>query len=47
MNRISYLEKDLIEKYANNNASSVNKTVIENNKIIETERGNSSPSSNS
>ena len=58
-NRISNLEKDLIEKDAiinlllkqksetNNNTSSVNKAVTENDKILETERGNSSPSSNS
>ena len=31
----------------NNNTSSVNKTVTEDDKILETERGNSSPSSNS
>ena len=31
----------------NNNTSSVNKTVIEIDEILETERGNSSPSSNS
>ena len=31
----------------NNNTSSVNKTVIETDEILETERGNSSPSSNS
>ena len=30
----------------NNNTSSVNKTVIEIDEILETERGNSSPSSN-
>ena len=29
------------------NTSSVNKTVTENDEILETERGNSSPSSNS
>ena len=56
---ISNLEKELIEKDAiinfllkqknetNNNTSSVNKTVTENDEIVETERGNSSPSSNS
>ena len=56
---ISNLEKELIEKDAiinfplkqksetNNNTSSVNKTVTESDKISETERGNSSPSSNS
>ena len=58
-NRISNLEKELIEKDAiinfllnqksetNNNTSSVNKTVTENDEILKTERGNSSPSSNS
>ena len=57
-NRISNLEKELIEKdviinfllkqksETNNNTSSVNKTVTENNEISETERGNSSPNSN-
>ena len=51
-NRISNLEKELIEKDAiidfllkqknetNNNTSSVNKTVTENDEIVETERGN-------
>ena len=50
-NRISNLEKELIEKDAiinfllkqknetNNNTSSVNKTVTENGEILETERG--------
>ena len=50
-NRISNLEKELIEKDAiidfllkqknetNNNTSSVNKTVTENDEIVETERG--------
>ena len=58
-NCIFNLEKELIEKYAiinfllkqknetNNNRSSVNKTVTENDEIVETEGGNSSPSSNS
>ena len=58
-NRISNLEKELIEKdaiinfllkqknEANNNTSSVNKTVTENDEVVEIERGNSSPSSNS
>ena len=58
-NRISNLEKELIEKdviinfllkqksETNNNTSSVNKTVTENDEILETERGNSNPSSNS
>ena len=58
-NRIFNLEKELIEKNAtinfllkqknenNNNTSAVNKTVTENDEILETERGNSSPSSNS
>ena len=58
-NCISNLEKELIEKYAiinfllkqknetNNNRSSVNKKVTENDEIVETEGGNSSPSSNS
>ena len=57
-NRISNSEKELIEKDAiinfllkqksqtNDNTSSVNKTVTENDEIL-TERGNSSPSSNS
>ena len=57
-NRISNLEKKLIEKDAiinfllkqknetNNNASFVNKTVTENDEMLETKRGNSSPSSN-
>ena len=57
-NRISNLEKELIEKDAiinfllkqksetNNNLSSVNKTVTENDEILETERGNSISSSN-
>ena len=56
-NRISNLEKELIEKDAiinfileqkgetNNNTSSVNETVTENDEILETE--SSSPSSNS
>ena len=51
-NRISNLENELIEKDAiidfllkqknetNNNTSSVNKTVTENDEIVETERGN-------
>ena len=51
-NRISNLEKELIEKDAiidfllkqknetNNNTSSVNKTVTENDEIVKTERGN-------
>ena len=57
-NRISNLEEELKEKDAiinilkqknetNNNTSSVNKTVTENDEILQTERGNSSPSSNS
>ena len=58
-NHISSPEKELIEKDAiinfllnqnnetNNNTSSVNKTVTENDEIVETERVNSSPSSNS
>ena len=58
-NRTSNLEKELIEKDAiinvllkqknetNNNRCSVSKTVTENDEILETERGNSSPSSNS
>ena len=58
-NRISSLEKEQIEKDAiinfrliqenetNNITSSVNKTVTENDRILETERGNSTPSSNS
>ena len=58
-NRISNLEKELIDKdgiinflwkqkiETNNNTSSVNKTVTENDEILETERGNCSPSSNS
>ena len=58
-NRISNLEKVLIEKDAiinfllkqkgetNNNTSLVNRTVTENDEILEIERGNSSPSSNS
>ena len=58
-NRTSNLEKELIEKDAiinvllkqknetNNNTCSVSKTVTENDEILETERGNSSPSSNS
>ena len=57
-NRISNLEEELKEKDAiinilkqknetNNNTSSVNKTVTENDEIVETERGNSSPSFNS
>ena len=53
-NRISNLEKELIEKDAiinfllkqksetDNSTSSVNKTVTENDEILETERGNSS-----
>ena len=57
-NRISNLEKELIEKGAiinfllkqkseiDNNSISVNKTVTENKEILETEKGNSSPSSN-
>ena len=56
-NRISslekHLEKDAIINFllkqkseTNNNTSSVNKTVTENNEISETERGNSSPNSN-
>ena len=57
--RISNLETELIEKDAIinfllmqksetiYNTSSVNKTVTENDEILETERGNSSPSSNS
>ena len=57
-NHISSLEKELTEKYeiinfllehkneTNNNASSVNKTVTENDEILETGRGNSSPNSN-
>ena len=58
-NRISNLDQELTEKdaiinfllkqenEANNNTSSVNKTVTENDEILQTERGNSSPSSNS
>ena len=58
-NRTSNLEKELIEKDAiinvllkqknetNNNTCSISKTVTENDEILETERGNSSPSSNS
>ena len=58
-NRISSLEKEQIEKDAiinfrliqenetNNITSSVNKTVTENDRILKTERGNSTPSSNS
>ena len=58
-NRISNLEKELVEKDAiinfllkqknetNNNTTSVNKTVTENDEILETGRGNSSPSSTS
>ena len=58
-NRISNLDQELIEKdaiinfllkqenEANNNTSSVNKTVTENDEILENERGNSCPSSNS
>ena len=57
-NRILNLEKKLIEKDAiinfllkqknetDNNASLVNKTVTENDEMLETKRGNSSPSSN-
>ena len=57
-NHISNLEKELIEKDAiinfllkqknetNNNASFVNKTITENDEMLETKRGNSSPSSN-
>ena len=56
---MSNIEKELIEKdaiinsllkqksEANNNTSSVNKTVTENDEILGTEKGNSSPSSNS
>ena len=58
-NRISNLDQELTEKdaiinfllkqenEANNNTSSVNKTVTENDEILENERGNSCPSSNS
>ena len=57
-NCISNLEEELIEKDAiinilkqknetNNNTSSVNKIVTENDEILQTERGNSSPGSNS
>ena len=58
-NRISNLEKliekDAIINFllkqklseTNNNTSSINKTVTKNDEILETERGNSSPSSNS
>ena len=58
-NRISSLEKEQVEKDAiinfrliqenetNNITSSVNKTVTENDRILETETGNSTPSSNS
>ena len=58
-NRISSWEKEQIERDAiinfllnqenetNNITSSVNKTVTENDRILETERGNSTPSSNS
>ena len=57
-NHISNLEKELIEKDAiinfllkqknetNNNASFVNKTITENDEMLETKRGNSSPGSN-
>ena len=57
-NHISNLETELIEKdaiinfllkqksEANNNTSSVNKTVAENDEILETEKRNSNPSSN-
>ena len=57
-NHISNLETELIEKdaiinfllkqksEANNNTSSVNKTVAENDEILETEKRNSSPNSN-
>ena len=57
-NRIPNLEKKLIEKDAiinfllkqknetDNNASLVNKTVTENDEMLETKRANSSPSSN-
>ena len=57
-NHISNLETELIEKdaiinfllkqksEANNNTSSVNKTVAENDEILETEKRNSSLSSN-
>ena len=58
-NRISNLEKELIEKDAivnfllkqksetNNNTSPINKAATENDEILETERGNSSSSTNS
>ena len=58
-NLISNLKKELIEKDAiinfplkqknetNNNTSLVNETVTESDEIVEIERGNSSPSSNS
>ena len=58
-NDISNLEKEVIEKdviinflvkqksETNNNTISVNEAVAENDEILETERGNSSPSSNS
>ena len=36
-----------VENETNNNVSLVNKTVTENNEIVKTERGNSSPCSNS
>ena len=42
---INFLLKQKDE--TNNSTSAVNKTVIENDEILETERGNSSPSSNS
>ena len=58
-NRISNLEKELIEKdvivnfllkqksETNNNTSPINKAATENDEILETERGNSSSSTNS
>ena len=54
-NRITNLQKEVIEKdviknfllkqenKSNNNTGSVNKTVTENNEILESESGNSSP----
>ena len=48
------IEKDVIINFlvkqkseTNNNTISVNEAVAENDEILETERGNSSPSSNS
>ena len=53
-NRMSNLEKDAIINFllkkkseTNYNTSSINKTVAKNDEILESKRGNSSPSSNS